>query len=401
MRLLVLSFYYPPDLSAGSFRTHHLVRAMRDADPRCAIEVITTSPNRYHSFRTAAPALEAEDGLRVSRIDLPAHRGGFVSQSRAFAVYAARVARLTRSLRFDAVFATSSRLMTAVLGSMIARRAGVPLYLDIRDIFVDTIGDVLPHAASWAVKPLFGALESCAIRTASTVNLVSEGFRPYFTARYPGQRYRVFTNGIDPEFLQPLPRVAAGGGSRPRRIVYAGNMGDGQGLHAIVPSLARRLAGEASFEIIGDGGRRADLCRAVEAAGCTNVTIREPMSRDQLRLAYAEADVLFLHLNDYEAFAKVLPSKIFEYAATGLPILAGVRGYAAEFLRTEVSNAQVFDPCDDAAAAEALSMLEPGIKRRTGFLERYAREAISRRMAADILSTVGESSPIPVPGDRS
>jgi len=32
-----------------------------------------------------------------------------------------------------------------------------------------------------------------------------------------------------------------------------------------------------------------------------------------------DADVLFLHLNAYKAFEKVLPSKIFEYAATGRP----------------------------------------------------------------------------------
>ena len=52
-------------------------------------------------------------------------------------------------------------------------------------------------------------------------------------------------------------------------------------------------------------------------------------------MSIGSTDVLFLHLNDYSAFRKVIPSKIFEYAATGKPIVAGVSGYAAEFLRHE------------------------------------------------------------------
>lgn len=397
MRLLVLSFYYPPDLSAGSFRTSHLVRALRAADTGCDMTVLTTAPNRYHTFRAAAPAREDEGRLHTRRIELPAHRGGFVSQARAFGTYAAGATRLASRMEYDAVFATSSRLMTAVLGAVVARRRGVPLYLDIRDIFVDTIGDVLPAPLALATRPVFGALEAYAVRSAATVNIVSEGFRPYFQARYPGQRYMSFTNGIDPEFLAPLPaRTAAAGG--PLRVVYAGNIGDGQGLHTIVPRLARRLEGEAVFEIVGDGGRRADLGRALEAAGCTNVSVREPVSRDRLRQVYADADVLFLHLNDYDAFAKVLPSKIFEYGATGRPIWAGVRGYAAEFLRSEVPNSAVFHPCDDAEGVAALRRLRLDTVVRGGFIDRYAREAICGRMARDILLAVrGSADPAGAP----
>jgi glycosyltransferase involved in cell wall biosynthesis len=221
------------------------------------------------------------------------------------------------------------------------------------------------------------------------VNLVSEGFLDYFERRHPGQRFTTFTNGIDPEFLEPLAPPPARPPGTPLRIVYAGNIGDGQGLHGIVPALASRLAGRAEFEIIGDGGRRAELCRTVTAAGCTNVSIREPIPRDRLREAYSNADVLFLHLNDYEAFAKVLPSKIFEYAATGRPILAGVRGYAATFLRSEVPNAAVFHPCDVSGAIESLQRLHLGVVDRTDFVARYARSSICARMAADILITLG------------
>ena len=57
MKVLVVTFYYEPDLSAGSFRTTALVAAMRQrAPPGTHIDVITTLPNRYHSFVRPAPA---------------------------------------------------------------------------------------------------------------------------------------------------------------------------------------------------------------------------------------------------------------------------------------------------------------------------------------------------------
>jgi glycosyltransferase involved in cell wall biosynthesis len=388
MRLLILSFYYAPDLSAGSFRTTALVKALRqhsDAD----IEVLTTLPNRYHSFRMEIPEEDREERLLVRRFRLPEHKGGFASQSRAFASYARAVLAHVRSRSYDAVFATSSRLMTAVLGARVARSRGVPLYLDLRDIFVDTIGDVLKGRSAAVVKPLFKPLEAYAVSRAATVNLVSRGFADYFQSRYPDRRYTFFTNGIDPEFVAaaptaPGPEATPG---RPVRVVYAGNMGDGQGLHTIIPALATRMAGRAEFLVIGDGGRRADLERAVAAQGCTNVTLLPPMPRNDLMRAYADADVLFLHLNDYEAFTKVLPSKIFEYAALGKPVWAGVRGYAATFLREEVSNSAVFHPCDAAEGEKAFGTLHLRTAPRPEFLHRFDRTTISRAMAEDIVAT--------------
>jgi len=388
MRLLILSFYYAPDLSAGWFRTTALVKALRqhsDAD----IEVLTTLPNRYHSFRMEIPEEDREERLLVRRFRLPEHKGGFASQSRAFASYAWAVLAHVRSRSYDAVFATSSRLMTAVLGARVARSRGVPLYLDLRDIFVDTIGDVLKGRSAAVVKPLFKPLEAYAVSRAATVNLVSRGFADYFQSRYPDRRYTFFTNGIDPEFVAaapPAPGPEATPG-RPVRVVYAGNMGDGQGLHTIIPALATRMAGRAEFLVIGDGGRRADLERAVAAQGCTNVTLLPPMPRNDLMRAYADADVLFLHLNDYEAFAKVLPSKIFEYAALGKPVWAGVRGYAATFLREEVSNSAVFHPCDAAEGEKAFGTLHLRTAPRPEFLHRFDRTTISRAMAEDIVAT--------------
>ena len=71
LKILVLSFYYQPDLSAGSFRTTALVQALSAILPGDAqIDVITTMPNRYISFSEKVPdrAFEQFDRLTIRRI---------------------------------------------------------------------------------------------------------------------------------------------------------------------------------------------------------------------------------------------------------------------------------------------------------------------------------------------
>jgi hypothetical protein len=92
-------------------------------------------------------------------------------------------------------------------------------------------------------------------------------------------------------------------------------------------------------------------------------------------------------LNDYPAFRKVLPSKIFELATFGKPIIAGVSGFAAEFIKNEVSDSFVFEPCNSKQLVDFLKsdMLSNKIDRKE-FKLKYRRSNINILMAESILS---------------
>jgi glycosyltransferase involved in cell wall biosynthesis len=390
MRLLFLTFYFPPDLSAGSFRATALVDALLERGPRdLQIDVLSTAPNRYHTFTHQVSEIERRPGLEIRRIALPAHHNDMLGQARSFAAFARAVLRHTAGARYDLVFATSSRLMTATLAAAAARRTKARLYLDLRDIFVDTINDVLPAGLGWPMHVLFDRVERWTVGQADRVNLVSRGFESYFQRRYAGRAFGFVTNGIDEEFAAAASSVAAPAGpAAVTRIVYAGNIGEGQALHEIVPELARRLHGRVRFMVVGDGGRRAALAAAV--AGLDNVELRPPMARTGLLEVYQAADVLFLHLGAVPAFEKVLPSKLFEYAALGKPVLAGVSGYAADFIRAEIDNAGVFRPTDVDGAVRALESLDLTTAPRPRFVAKFARARLSRELADDILRVAAQ-----------
>ena len=89
MRLLLVSFYYHPDLSAGAFRATALAHALRQRAPvGTYIEIVTTLPNRYQTFTSEAPEIERAEGWEIRRIRLPAHRSDIAGQSRAFLHFA-------------------------------------------------------------------------------------------------------------------------------------------------------------------------------------------------------------------------------------------------------------------------------------------------------------------------
>lgn len=394
MKLLILTNYFTPDLSAGSFRMQALVEALEPYAVRgLEVDLITTLPNRYASLKAEAPGYEDRGWLRLHRIALPEHQGGMGEQARAYLRYAAQVLSLTRGRRWELVFATSSRLMTAGLGAYVARRMKAPLSLDIRDLFTLNMDELLAGRALKLLLPVFRQIERRAFRAAGRINVVSEGFIPHIRSVAPEVPITCFTNGIDDLFanesFSPPPAKAG-----PPLVLYVGNMGDGQGLHRIVPQVARALEGRACFRLVGDGGKRQALAAALSELGATNVEILPPVSRAQLMDHYREADILFVHLNDLEAFHKVLPSKLFEYAATGRPILAGIAGHAADFAAAELPDARVFAPCDAEAMILAFDELlaRPRAMDRESFRAKYARRKIMAAMAADLIEQVQAAS---------
>lgn len=387
IRILVLSFYYEPDLCAGSFRCKALVDEL--AKMGANIHVVTTTPNRYESFKVSAGKSNTVDNVFIERVKVPSHRSGMLDQIKSFYAFYKGSKKLVESNEYDLVFATSSRLFTAFLGANVSRKKQLPLYLDIRDLFVDTISNILPNKVIWLAKPILSIIERYTFNSAKKINLVSKGFLPYFEQRYSDIETSFFTNGIDKEFIAAsqisykiqLPKPII-------NILYAGNIGEGQGLHKVIPAMAARLNKRISFKVIGSGGLIQELHDEILKLCLDNVEIATPMDREELIKEYLKTDVLFLHLNDYEAFKKVLPSKLFEYGAMNKPILAGISGYSEEFVRSEISNCTVFSPADSQDAIKKFESLSFLTKPRTEFIKKFDRQKIMHEMAKDIYEVI-------------
>ena len=145
MKILFIGFYHPPDLSAGSYRTSALIdELLKVMPPKSQIEVITSLRKRYNRFSAGVPKREEQQGVVIYRMRLPKHRNSFFGQSLSFLVFAIGAIKIARGERPDLVFGRSSGLMTAILASFVARKYNTLLYLNSRDLFLETLRDVFP-----------------------------------------------------------------------------------------------------------------------------------------------------------------------------------------------------------------------------------------------------------------
>lgn len=394
MTILCLTFYFEPDLCAGSFRNTPLVAELaRQLGADGSVHVVTTQPNRYQSFKQAAPDREERGNVLIDRVAVPTHASGLIDQIWSFITYYRAAHRLTQNGRYDLVVASSSRLFTAFLGARLARKHRARLFLDVRDLFRETMLELLQHRRGtvrlvrFGLNPVLWAVERYTFGHATHINLVSEGFRTYFS-RFSQATYSYFTNGIDDEFLAVGPSEEPVSAGQIKTILYAGNIGEGQGLHNIIPQAARQLGVGYRFVVIGDGGAKQKLERAIGDTGVATVELRPPVNRNALVDAYQTADYLFVHLNDLDALKRVLPSKLFEYGATDKPIVAGVAGYAAQFVREHLPNTLLFAPGDVSDLVRQLRTTPYRTQPRPEFLVQFQRRTIVQAMARQIRQTI-------------
>jgi hypothetical protein len=105
------------------------------------------------------------------------------SQARAFGVYGVEAYRLCGEISPDFIIGTTSRLMTGVLTGISAHKYHCPYFIDLRDIFSETISDLLSRKnrlLGILAKNFFSLLDRRLLNGAAGVSVVSEGFPSYF-----------------------------------------------------------------------------------------------------------------------------------------------------------------------------------------------------------------------------
>lgn len=155
-----------------------------------------------------------------------------------------------------------------------------------------------------------------------------------------------------------------------------------------MPGLAKELGSGFLIKLIGEGGKKQILQLELEKLAVKNVEIHPPIKRAELIEEYSKSDYLLIHLNDYDAFKKVLPSKVFELATYDKPILAGVGGFAAQFIKDNVSNSFVFNPCDFQSLSNYLKNSTYKCEIRSDFIKKYNRNSINLEMVKSIESVL-------------
>lgn len=420
-RVLFFSFHYPPDQSAGAVRTCALVDQLVQQDPSVQVTVFCSVPRRY-GFKADnfAPKSDPHPRIRIRRFWIPFLGQGPAASLLSYGFYFTQAVPAAIWLRPEIIVGTSAKLLTSFVAACASRFTGASLYIDFRDTFADNFF----YFYRWQKRILFQsaimAIENLVLRCARSINMVSLGFQDAFVGwERILSKYSIsltnYPNGIPHAFRSRIEAAADRHCPEGKvyRIAYVGNLGEGQDILGLLndlasrPDLQRRMReGKVCFDIFGSGSQ-VELLKELTAEGDQSVP-PGPLAhlvrycgllpRDEVEQVYAHADCLMLQLGLYSSLSMVIPTKIFEYAATPYPILFGAAGFTSSFI-DQISGTIGFGQCNAEsflAAIDRARTTKVNQEQRRRFLDRYDAGAIYAAYARHILAL---DAPVSMPGD--
>ena len=345
MRILFFSHYFPPEGTAGANRT--FAHCKRWSAAGHDVTVVTCAPHYprgvlYPGYRNCLRQIEYMEGIRVIRVFtyLAANEGIWkrIANQASYMLTAVCFGSFER--KADVVIATSGPFFCGWVGVFISKIRRLPLFLEIRDLWPESISAV-DAMRSKAVLQMLERFERWMYRAARHIVTVGEGYRQGLVKRgVESERISVVMNGVDRERFHPMAKdrmFADQLGVTDRFVItYCGTVGMAHGLNVVLRAAALLLAHgrqEFVFLLVGNGAEYRDLrARAVQQR-LHNVIFTGSLDRSLIPNVLSLSDVCFVHLRKSKTFETVMPSKIFEAAAMARPIILGVRGFAQEFVQ--------------------------------------------------------------------
>lgn len=346
-RLLVVTVVHRPD---DARILHRQIAFLREQGFR----ITYAAPWRAYGV-TPPEGLETRDLPRAS------------GRERLAALLVARDLLRAEAADHDLVLLHDPELLLA------ARLAGVgrlpPVVWDVHEDTAVALGDrewvpgVLRRLLAFGVR----RLERWAERTVHLV-LAEDGYRDRFRRVHPVVRNHPWAaQRPDPAMTHPQ--------DVPPRVVYVGRISRGRGVETVI-ALGRALGGRARVEVAGpvDDGV-GELLEAAVAEG--SVVWHGFVPNDRLDTLLQGASVGLSLLTDDPNYRVSMPSKVIEYLAHGVPVVATPLPAVRALIEEAGGGLLVpFDDVDATLAAVRRILEEPGLH---DVLAEQGREAVVHR----------------------
>lgn len=279
-----------------------------------------------------------------------------------------------------------------------ARQQGIPVVVDVRDLWPDTIVEAMPRLLRPIARGLLARdfrLTRRIFAQADSLCAMSDGVMEWalgYAQRPASVRDRVIPLGFPAcasndgtAAPPPLDAILTRAGSRPI-FVYVGTFGHTYNINVILEAAAllQAMQGDrVQFVLAGSGPLFATI--AAKAAGLPNVALTGWLNQSAVRLLLDRATAGIL---PWSGRPGAMPNKFFDYLSAGLPVISSATGELNEQLSAHGAGT-AFDAKDAASLARAVSGLADNAALRqsqasaaqTWFAREFSEAAVYRGFA--------------------
>ena len=362
LRVLVIAQYYPPDMGGGATRAYNVVKGMTLHGAQ--VIVVAAFPHYPHGnvpreYRWKLFKIEWDEGAKIIRTFVPPlpSKGLAYRLILAISFVISSLLALPIIGKVDIIWAANPNIISffpALVYRLINR---APVALNVDDLWPEDIyGLNLLKPSSFLAK-IAETMARIAYHKASIITPISPGYISIISGRYgvDPRRIKVVRGGVDVSKFRPYPTKRHDG----RFIVlYSGAFSVAYDFEQVLK--AAKLLENENVEFILQGGGEAapHLKSMVEKLKLRNVKIMNKiLSKDEVAKLLSEAEALILPLRDFRRPYLGISSKLYEYQASGKPIICCADGQPAEYVE-ETRSGIVVKPGDYEALARAVLYLK-------------------------------------------
>jgi len=398
MRIALVTQWFDPEVGSAAI-PGSIVQSLNRRGHQ--VEVITGFPNYphgrlYDGYRIRPLAREVIRGTRVNRVALyPSHDMSAMRRILNFLSFMVTSSTIgaTIARRSDVTLVYSTPGTVGMAGIVLRRLFRRPFVLYIQDFWPDTVTatgmlpDRLARPAVWLLDRFCNQV----YRSAARIAVISPGMKDLLVARgVPDEKIDVIYNWVDEDVFRVVPS------KRPQdhfEVMYAGNIGEAQGLDVAIEAMAR-LGPDSGvvLRLVGSGVAVDRLAKlAAERGVAGQVRFEGAMHVDQMSEVMAEAHIQLVCLKDDPLFHITMPSKIQAILACGRPLIVSAPGDASALAVRSGAGFSV-RPGDPEALAEVIARARDFGESRLEEMGSRGRSFYESRLAASVGSAMLETA---------
>ena len=223
--------------------------------------------------------------------------------------------------RPDIIIGSTVHPFASFIASKFAKKLKIPFIFEIRDLWPQTFIDMKIWPQNSLKSKVFKYIEKITVNRSSKIIVLSPLTIVYLIKeyRYHKERILLLPNGINENFITPISQISYDS----LNITYLGGIDRVHGLEFLV-DLAEQLKNEKiQFNIYGDGKERKNLQNLVNTKNLKSIIFHGSVSKSEVPKTLSSANLLFVSTSNVLYGSE---NKLYEYMATGKPILVATSG---------------------------------------------------------------------------